>query len=99
MSHVALILLGIVVVNLVVYNLHKIRMNHKLSDIEQFWLIIPISFAAVQLLKWYDEILTSFQIGEDLTYYLSFGIFIINFFVLRFLLHSNRKTQTLVDVY
>ena len=97
MSHLVLILLGVVVVNLVVYNLHKIRINYKLSDTEQFWLIVPISFAAVQLLKWYDEILISFQINGDLTYYLSFALLIINFFVLRFLLNFNPKSKVLAE--
>ena len=85
--------IGIVALNFLIYNLHKIRMTHSFSEIEHFWLIVPIGLSAVPLLKLYDKVLMFFQVGEDMTFYLSFGMIVINFFVLHLLLKYNTKSS------
>lgn len=85
--------LGIVGLNFIIYNLHRLGIKYNMSESDYLWQVLPIGAAAVVLSKMYDKVFLYFKFNEDLTFYLSFGVLLINFLILKLMLNHFKKSS------
>lgn len=89
---ILLIFLGILGLNFLIFNLHRLGIKYDMSKSDYLWQVLPIGVGAVLLLKLYDKAFLYFKFEEDLTFYVSFVVLLINFLLLKLMLNHFKKS-------